>query len=85
MDIDQAWTHPFPRTCFRCGAAGNLAHECPVPSDVRHTDVLDEVVPQLGDNLLNKLFVRLSTSASLPAESVDGDEMEPAGFPCPAE
>jgi hypothetical protein len=85
MDIDRARTRPFPRTCFRCGAAGNLARECPVLADVRHTDVLDEVVRQLGDDLLDELFAWLSTSASLPAESVDGDEMEPAGFPRPAE
>jgi hypothetical protein len=44
-------------------------------------DVLDEVVRQLADNLLDELFAQLSTSASLLAESADGDEMEPAGFP----
>jgi hypothetical protein len=85
MDVDRAWASPFPRTCFRCSAAGHLACECPVPSDVRHADVLDEVMRQLGDNLLEELFARLSTSASLPAESVDRDEMEPVGFPRPAE
>jgi hypothetical protein len=85
MDVDQARTRPFPRTCFRCGAAGHLTCECPIPSDVRHTDVLDEVVRQLGDDLLDKLFACLSTSASLPAESVDGDETDPAGFPHSAE
>jgi hypothetical protein len=85
MDVDRARMRRFPRTCFRCGAAGHLAHECPVPADIWHTDVLDEVVHQLGDDLLNKLFAWLSTSASLPAESMDGDEMEPAGFPHPAE
>jgi hypothetical protein len=56
-----------------------------MPADVRHTDILGKVVRQLGDNLLNELFARLSTSASLPAESVDRDEMEPAGFPRLAE
>jgi hypothetical protein len=48
-------------------------------------DILNEVVRQLGDDLLDELFTRLSTSASLPAESVDGDEMEPVGFPRLAE
>jgi hypothetical protein len=73
MDVDRAQTCPFPCTCFRCRAAGHLAHKCSVTSDIRHTDVLDEVVRQLGDDLLDKLFARLSTSASLPAKSVDGE------------
>jgi hypothetical protein len=85
MDVDRARARPFPCTCFRCRAAGHLARKCPVPSDVRHADVLDEVIRQLGDDLLEELFARLSTSASLPAESVDGDEMKPVGFPRPAE
>jgi hypothetical protein len=85
MDIDRTQARAFPRSCFRCGAAGHIAWDCPVTSDVWHADVLDEVVRQLGDDLLDKLFAWLSTSASLPAESVDGDEIEPAGFPRPAE
>jgi hypothetical protein len=85
MDVDRAWTRLFLRTCFRCGAARHLARECPVPADVRHTDVLDEVVRQLGDDLLDELFARLSTSTLILAESVDGDEMELTGFPRPAE
>jgi hypothetical protein len=80
MDVDQTRTHPFLHTCFWCGAAGHLTRECPVTSDVRHTDVLDEVVHQLGDDLLD-----LSTSASFPAELVDRDETEPVGFPYSAE
>jgi hypothetical protein len=59
--------------------------EYPVASDVQHMDILNEVVCQLGDDLLDELFARISTSASLPAESVDGDETEPAGFPHSAE
>jgi hypothetical protein len=84
-DVDQARTHLFPRTYFRCGAAGHLARECPVTSYVRHMDVLDEVVRQLGDDLLDKLFSHLSTSASLPAKPVDGDKTDLAGFPHSAE
>jgi hypothetical protein len=48
-------------------------------------DVLDEVVRQLRDDLLNQLFARLSTSASLSVELVDGNEMDPVGFPNSAE
>jgi hypothetical protein len=85
MDVDRTRARTFTRSCFWCGAAGHIAQDCMVTSDVWHADILDEVVRQLGDDLLNELFARLSTSASLPAESADGDEMEPAGFPRPAE
>jgi hypothetical protein len=85
MDVDWTRARAFPRSCFRCGAAGHIARDCPVTSDIRHADVLDKVIRQLGDDLLDELFARLSTSASLPAKSADGDEMEPAGFPCLAE
>jgi hypothetical protein len=64
-------------------AARHLARECPVTSDVQHTDILDEVVRRLGDNLLDELFTRLATSASLPAKSADED-VDP-GFPPLAE
>jgi hypothetical protein len=75
----------FPRSCFRCGAAEHITWECLVTSNIRHAGILDEVVRQLGDDLLDKLFAQLSSSALLPAESVDRDEMEPAGFPHLAE
>jgi hypothetical protein len=81
MDVDRTRARAFPRSCFRCGAAGHIARDCLVTSNVWHVDVLDEVVRQLGNDLLDELFARLSTSASLLAESADGDGMEPAGFP----
>jgi hypothetical protein len=46
-------------------------------------DILDEVVRQLGDNLLDELFAHLATTASLLAESIDED-VDLAGFPSPA-
>jgi hypothetical protein len=64
MDIDRTRTGAFPRTCFRCGAARHLARECLVTSDVRHMDILNKVVCQLGDDPLDKLFTRLSTTTS---------------------
>jgi hypothetical protein len=84
MDVDRTQMHVFPCTCFRCGAVGHLIRECPVMSDIRHTDVLNEVVRQLGEDLLNELFAYLATTASLPTESADEDA-DPAGFPSPAE
>jgi hypothetical protein len=60
--------------------AGHLARECLVTPDVRHTDVLDEVVRQLGNDLLDELFAGVATTASLPDES-GNDNADPAGFP----
>jgi hypothetical protein len=85
MDVDRARMRPFPCTCFRCGAAGHLAHECPITSDIWYTDVLNKVVHQLRDDLLDELFAPLSTSALLPAKSVDGDETDQTGFSHSAE
>jgi hypothetical protein len=48
-------------------------------SDVRHTDILDEVVRQLRDDLLDELSARLATSTSLADEDTD------SGFPPLAE
>jgi hypothetical protein len=84
MDVDRTQVRTFPRTCFRCGIAGHLACECPTASNVRHADVLDEVVHQLGDDLLEELFAQLTTTASLPDEPA-GEDTDPAGFPLSAE
>jgi hypothetical protein len=84
MDVNQTQSCAFPHTCFWCRAAGHIVRECPVASDVWHTDVLDEVVHQLGDNLLDKLFACLAATALLLAESIDEDG-DPVGFPSPAE
>jgi hypothetical protein len=62
MDVDRTRARIFPRSCFRCGAAGHLTWECPVIPDVRHTDILDKVVCQLGDDLLNELFAGVATT-----------------------
>jgi hypothetical protein len=84
MDVDQTRTCVFPRTCFQCGATRHLMCECPIMSDVWHTDVLDKVVCQLGDDLLDELFTCLATIALLPKELINEDA-DPAGFPSLAE
>jgi hypothetical protein len=43
-------------------------------------DILNEVICQLGDDLLDELFTRLATTASPPAESTDEDA-DLTGFP----
>jgi hypothetical protein len=62
----------------------HLACKCLTTSDIQHTDVLDKVVCQLGDDLLDELFACLATTASLPVESINEDA-NPVGFLSPAE
>jgi hypothetical protein len=83
MDVHRIWAHTFPCTCFCSGAARHLARECPVMSNIQHTKILDDIVHQLGDDLLDELFACLSTITLLPAEFID-IEMDPMGFPSPA-
>jgi hypothetical protein len=75
---------PATRTCFHCGAEKHLTRECPTPLDLWNADVLDEVVHQLGNDLLIELLAWLSTSASLPLKP-EARDAEPEGFPCLAE
>ncbi|CAK5278791.1 unnamed protein product [Mycena citricolor] len=69
-------------TCFRCGSPGHLARDCPTPTDVRHADVLDEVINQLGSDLLVELVARLATTAAVEEhEAMIADELEQGFLP----
>ena len=64
-----------PRRCYRCGEPGHLTNTCTAPANVRVTDVLDEVIRQLGGDLLEELVARVATSGALPgAEESEASE-----------
>ncbi|KAJ7253009.1 hypothetical protein B0H12DRAFT_1293317 [Mycena haematopus] len=76
MDIDGTRVPRNPRRgCFRCGDPNHFARDCTVPVDVRATDVLDEVIQQLGGDMLEELMARLA-SADVAAEHAGNVEAE---------
>ncbi len=57
--------HVPHRGCFCCGDANHFAQDCPAPADIRMTDVLDEVIHQLGGEMLEELVARIATTEAL--------------------
>jgi hypothetical protein len=83
MDIDRARArNPTRRGCFRCGDPNHFARDCTTPVDVRTVDVLDEVIQQLGADMLDELVARLA-SAEVVAEHAAAVAQE--DFPSRAE
>ena len=76
MDVDRARAKPLPRSCYRCGDSGHLACNCSRPTDIRSTDLLDEVIRQLDGELLEELAARLVTTQSLPPSEASSESSE---------
>ena len=73
MDVDRARTQNLPR---HCGEPGHLARDCPTPANIRSLDVVDEVIQQLGGDLLEELVARLATTQAVEerATSVETED-----------
>ena len=63
MEIDRSRARTAtPRSCFRCGEPGHIARDCPTTLDVRTIDVLDEVIYQLGGEMMEELVARMDSA-----------------------
>jgi hypothetical protein len=83
MDVDRTRARGTPRRgCFRCGDPNHFARDCTAPVDVRSIDVLDEVIRQLGDDLLDELVARLASTEAVAEHAATA---EPEDFPSHAE
>ncbi|CAK5271114.1 unnamed protein product [Mycena citricolor] len=81
MEIDRTRArNGVCRTCFRCRSPGHLARDCPTPADVRHVDVLDEVINQLGSDLLAELVARLAITAAVEEHEAEVAHKLEQGF-----
>ncbi|KAJ6537598.1 hypothetical protein B0H10DRAFT_2246002 [Mycena sp. CBHHK59/15] len=79
MDVDRTRARGVPRRgCYRCGDPNHFARDCTAPANVRSIDVLDEVIQQLGDDLLEELLARV---ASTQVAEEHAAAAEPQGFP----
>jgi len=70
MDIDRTRARATPRRgCYRCGDPNHLARHCSAPADIRSADILDEVIQQLGDELLGELLARVASTWEVEAHA----------------
>ncbi|CAK5267698.1 unnamed protein product [Mycena citricolor] len=78
MEIDQTRARSSVCcTCFQCGSPGHLARDCLTPANV-----LDEVINQLGSNLLAELVARLATTAAIEEHEAEiADKLEQGFLP----
>ena len=76
MDVDRTRTrHLPPAVCYNCGLPGHVAKACTTPR-VRQTDLLQEIIAQLGPDMCQELVAHLEDSAAVAAAADEATATE---------
>lgn len=82
MDVDRTRARqPPPRVCFRCGQPGHMARGCPLSADVRHLDLVQELIHQVSVDDLEQALALAKDHEALAAQADADADADLEDFP----